>query len=479
MLTRRASSSRSTALRTTTEPVWRFEPSPKTPGLKLTPFQGWLTRRRERNLVAVAARRSGKTVGVRALILATCLGSPNGMVGYIGPTQGQAKRLIWRALMRDVRQPGAEHFVDERKINRSELTIEFRNGCVFSVFGAHRPETIRGSGYDLIVADEADDPTFTPDIFEVILPPALSDRGTGRLVQVGSPKGRGRLYEAFKRGQPGPLRDPETASIQVTAVQAGLIPQVEIERARRLRTPRAFRQEYEASFEAPAGIVYDEWDPRYHIAASDAQLPPRWDEIVVGVDWGSGNRGVMLVIGIDYVRVDDGFDEPEVLPRAWVIEEHAHAGMGYDDGGWWRIARDIQRAYQPSVWYADPAGGSEGYLRQLRNALKPGGRAAVEAADNAVGPGISTVREFVHTADLYGTGRLEPRLYVTPQCEHLRDGFGSYRYRAHRTRAEEFTDEPVKENDHELDALRYALHTHFSAVSKKRRELSDSHHGWG
>lgn len=388
------------------------------------------------------------------------------MVGYIGPTQGQAKRLIWRALMRDVRQPGAEHFVDERKINRSELTIEFRNGCVFSVFGAHRPETIRGSGYDLIVADEADDPTFTPDIFEEILPPALSDRGTGRLVQVGSPKGRGRLYEAFKRGQPGPLRDPETASIQVTAVQAGLIPQAEIERARRLRTPRAFRQEYEASFEAPAGIVYDEWDPRLHVLQPGDAIP-RFEEIIAGVDWGTGARGAMVVLGVGRVWIppdeEAGLDGEE-LATVMLLEERSFAGMGYDDGGWWCVARELQREWQPSVWYADPAGGSEGYLRQLANALSGGGSNTVLPARNEVRPGIAALRELMHPMPSIGEGpelyAMPPRFRVLGGCEYFLSEVGSYRYRTHSTRPEEFTDQVVKEDDHVLDAVRYAVHTH-------------------
>lgn len=428
----------------------------------------------------MAARRSGKTVGVRALIHTTALDTPHGTIVYVAPTINQGKRIIWHALMRDVAAPEARAFV--QSVNRSELIIEYRNGCRLYLIGAERPERARGLGIDMLVVDEADDPNFSPDVFEEVFAPALSDRGVGRLVQVGSPKGRGRLFAEFKKGRDSDdTRDAEYASVQVTAIQAGLIPRQEIERARRLRSPRAFRQEYEASFESPAGVVYDEFDPRFHVLQHGQQLPARWDETVVGVDWGTGNRGAMLVVGLDSVRVDDGFDDdPIIMRRAWVLEEHSHVGMGYDDGGWWRIARQIQRDYQPSVWYADPAGGLEGYLRQLQNALAGSGRAAVEPANNAVRPGIATVREMAHTIEFVeGSGALTPRLFVAPHCEHTIEGFGSYRYRAHRTRSDEFTDDPVKESDHEMDALRYALHSHLTGPSKGRNENSGTSHGWG
>lgn len=448
---------------------WTFQPNPKRPQDKLTNFQRWLLETKTRNLVGVAARRSGKTVGIRALILTTCLTTPNGLVGYVGPTAKQAKRLIWRALMRDVRAPGASAFIEPNGINRADLSIRFRNGCCFYVYGAERPEQIRGDGFDLLVVDEADDPNFTESIFDEVIGPALSDQ-LGRLVQIGSPKGRGRLYKEYRKGQRGDeLFDDQYSSIQVTAVEAGIIPPAEIERARRTRPARAFKQEYEAAFNAPHGIVYDEWDEKVHVV-DERDLPDSFDEIIVGVDWGTAARGTMLVIGLDRVWVPplDGLAGYEAA-RGWVLEEHTHAGMGYDDGGWWMVARGIQERWQPRFWYADPAGGSEGYIRQLGNALQGGGRANVVSANNEVGPGIATVREFVHHDAILN----EPaRLFVLRCCENLRREFSGYRYRAHRTVEDEFVDEPVKHEDHSLDGLRYGLHSHFNVQRGRRRKAS-------
>lgn len=377
---------------------------------------------------------------------------------------------MWDALMRDLQAPSARRFI--RSINHAELKIQFKNGCVFLLFGAankNSVERVRGHGFDLVVCDEADDPFFTPQFFDEGVGPALSDQ-LGRLVQVGSPKGRGRLYTEYRKGQSrDELYDEQYASIQVTAVEAGIIPRAEIERARRTRPKRAFQQEYEAAFNAPHGVIYDEWNEKIHVV-EECEPPDGFDEIIVGVDWGTAARGTMLVVALDRVWVPPvgGLAGYEAA-RAWVLEEHTHAGMGYDDGGWWGLARGIQERWQPKFWYADPAGGTEGYIRQLSRALEGGGRAVVSAANNEVRPGIATVREFVHYDEVLGE---PPRLLVHSACENLRREFGSYRYRKHRTVEEEFVDEPVKHDDHSLDSLRYCLHSHFSVQRGRRRQAA-------
>jgi len=88
-------------------PTWTFKPARRRAGTQLTWFQSWLLTQRTRHLVAVAARRSGKTVGVRALAIAAALAPGAGDIGYMAPTLGQAKRLLWRPLMEDLRDPAA------------------------------------------------------------------------------------------------------------------------------------------------------------------------------------------------------------------------------------------------------------------------------------------------------------------------------------------------------------------------------------
>jgi len=459
--------------------VWRFKPAHRRPGNQLTWLQSWIVTRKKRNTVVVAARRSGKTVGARARVLLACLDDRPGDVGYMAPTLGQAKRLLWRPLLRDLRDPAAAAFL-EGKPNSGELSVEFKTGTRLYLYSAEACERVRGDGFKEFITDETDDPRFTDDVFDEAIYPALSDN-EGALVQLGTPKGRGRLFHEYRKGLVGTAQhDPEYESIQVSAMDAGIISMAEIERARRTRPRRAFEQEYLATFNAPIGLVYDEWNEERHVISAE-DIPREFDEVIVGVDWGVAKRGAMIVLGLDRVWVppSDEYDGCEMV-RVTAIEEHSEAGLPYNEHGWWKIAQSIQRAYHPTYWYCDPAGGSadatsakaEGYLSQLAGALQGIGRARVMPADNRVGPGIAAVQSLMHFDDVL----LErPRFRVSRACPWLIKELGNYKYEAARGAEDDFQETPLKKDDHCADALRYACHTHL--FSKRRPSgRNDAHH---
>lgn len=438
---------------------WRFQFNPKIADCDPTWFQSRIVASKARNQVYVAARRSGKTVGVRCKLLVSAMEIRHGNIGYSAATLKQAKRLMWIPLLRDLKDPAARAAIES--VNRTDMTIQFKNGTFLHIFGAEQPEGIRGTGYDLFACDESDDPNYDDAFFNEIVGPALSDQ-KGTLVQIGSPKGRGRLYREYRKGwdgAPDEERMPGYESIQVTAIEAGILDPEEIELARRIRPARAFRQEYEATFEAPIGMIYDEWDEKVHLFTDRSGT---FDETIACVDWGTGSRGSMLILGRKRVWVSQDLDENDE-PVMWdenhvyVLDEVSESGMGYDDGGWWAAARKLQERWCPRIWYADPAGGREGYLRQLSNALT-GYHAKVKPADNQVLPGIAAVREFLHC----NMDRdYKPALYVHESCKWTRAEMADYKWRPHSTREDEFTDDPLKVNDHCLDALRYGIFTHF------------------
>lgn len=472
-------------------PIWQFKPARRRPGSSLTWFQSWLVRPGARHKVGVAARRSGKTVGVRALAIAACLDSRPGDVGYMAPTLGQAKRLLWRPLMEDLRDPAARHFVAGRP-NGSDLFVEFRSGSRLYLYSAEAAERVRGDGFKLFITDESDDPRFGSEVFDDIIWPALADN-RGSLVQIGTPRGRGRLYHEFRKGQagsPASIRDPDYASVQVTALEAGIIDRGEIERAQRTRPRRAFAQEYLATFNSPEGLVYDEWDDAKHIVSHRTHKIPHpdyFDDIIVGVDWGTAKRGAMVVLGVDRVWVPptDDYDGCD-MPRVWLLEEHSHAGLAYADrsgdrDGWWAIARRIQKQWKPSRWYCDPAGGdaveseaeAAGYLLQLRRVLDGVSpvQAAVWPGDNRVGMGISAVQSFLHHDEVLGE---EPRFFVMNTCPITIGEFQGYRWQPARSEGE-YEERPMKSNDHCLDATRYAVFSHFFSPRVKRGRNAAGH----
>lgn len=474
--------------------TWRFRPDPRRPEATLTRFQSWLHHvasvRRFRFVNACAARRSGKTAGLRLLVWDAALDQRPGDVGYMAPTRGQAKRLLWRPLMQDLMDPAARALV--REVDKSELAIDFVSGTRLYLYSADAYERVRGDGFKRFLTDESDDKRFAPEVFDEAIGPALS-RDRGQLIQSGTPKGRGRFFREWQRGDPkNPRKDPDYISCQIRAVDAELIHPDEIDLARRVRPPRAFRQEYEASFETAGVYIYDEFRHSEHVVRT-WQLPRRFDDVLVGVDWGEAKRGVMLVVGVVHPRRDEDGDTIDDLPTLYVLEEHSHERMPYTSDGWWKIARKIQDDWAPSVWYCDPAQTIEEYRDKLGHVLgkwtrENSGRRPprVVGADNAVKPGISTVQEFLH----WSGDRSSPASYEPPHllvredgphpCDNLIRTLPKYEWKRARGSNEndEREESPVKSDDHEADAIRYVCASAFGHIRGTARGRRESGGGW-
>ena len=91
------------------------------------------------------------------------------------------------------------------------------------------------------------------------------------------------------------------------------------------------------------------------------------------------------------------------------------------------------------VWYGDPAAAGE--RAELRRLGIP-----VQEAVNDVVPGLDTLNQ------LMASGRFK----VFKGMSHWIDEIEGYVW---STKADEFTDKPVKLNDHLMDATRYLVHT--------------------
>jgi len=178
---------------------WIFRPNRRRPEVRLTDFQSWAYRQveieRRRVVVPVAARPSGKSTIARLLAILAGLDDRPGDVGYMAPTLEQARRLFWRPLMEDLREPAARQFVMGRP-DKGRMTLEFVTGTRLYVYSAEAHERVRGDGFKRFITDETGDPLFTDEVFDETLDGALvADRG--QLIQIGTPKGRGRFYASF------------------------------------------------------------------------------------------------------------------------------------------------------------------------------------------------------------------------------------------------------------------------------------------
>jgi phage terminase large subunit len=194
--------------------------------------------RQERWAVIVAHRRCGKTVAcINDLIYKALVdGKEDGRYAYLAPYYAQAKSIAFDYLMRFSAPVRANH-------NVSELWVELINGARIRLFGADNADSLRGLYLDGVVLDEFAD--MKPSLWGAVLRPLLSDR-RGWATFIGTPKGHNQFWEIYNNA----TKDNTWYVKTLRASQTGLIPQEELDDARKMQTQDQYLAEWECDFES-------------------------------------------------------------------------------------------------------------------------------------------------------------------------------------------------------------------------------------
>lgn len=221
---------------------------PETPPLaavsdRLKPRQREVFDCHKRFRILVAGRRFGKTYLAAAELLRAAT-QPGSLVWYVGPTLKQARRVAWKTL-KQMTQP-----YWSTRPNETDLRIELATGGTICVRGAENYDGLRGDGLDFLVLDEF--ATMAPEAWKEVLRPSLADRMGGALF-IGTPQGFDHFYDLYQAAK----GHSNWATFQFTTVEGENVSPEEIESAAHELDARAFRQEFEASFEnLSGGLVY-------------------------------------------------------------------------------------------------------------------------------------------------------------------------------------------------------------------------------
>jgi hypothetical protein len=194
--------------------------------------------REQRWAVIVAHRRCGKTVAcINDLIYKALVdGKEDGRYAYLAPYYAQAKSIAFDYLMKFSQPVRANH-------NVSELWVELINGARIRLFGADNADSLRGLYLDGVVLDEFAD--MKPSIWGAVLRPLLSDR-RGWATFIGTPKGHNQFWEIYNNA----TKDDAWYVKTLRASQTGLIPQDELDDARKMQTQDQYLAEWECDFES-------------------------------------------------------------------------------------------------------------------------------------------------------------------------------------------------------------------------------------
>jgi hypothetical protein len=362
---------------------------------------------RKRRTVLVAGRRWGKSELCAALLVYLAMQSA-GRFAYIAPSYRMAKRIQWDKVLRWATMTGLDF-----EVNRSDLEVKFKHsGGRICLFGADNPDSLRGMGLNFVVLDEYE--MFKEGLWDAVIRPTLADT-RGEAVFIGTPDGFGPLYELWKRAEEGA---EGWASYHFRSIDNPLLDAEEIEEARRTTDPRLFRQEWEASFEAPSGRVYDDFSREHNVRPCPMEpgLP-----VLVGLDFNVDPMS--LVVAQQHGR------------ELWVVGE-----LEQRNSHTLRVAEWLRERHPAAEIWCDPAGnarqhnmGDSDVAVLKRYGFMPRFRTVTRESNK-----FNAVRAFV----LNAAG--ERRLFIDPSCRRLIE------------RMEQLAYEDA--DDHLTDALGYLIH---------------------
>ena len=234
--------------------------------VELLPWQQKVWSDDKRFQVIAAGRRTGKSRYAAWKLIIKGLEAKKGQVFYVAPTQGQARDIMWQALL----EVGHEVITSSHVNN---LQIKLVNGAVIALKGADRPETMRGVSLSYLVMDEYAD--MKPEVWEQILRPALADQ-KGSALFIGTPMGRNHFYDLHQYASIS--EDDDWAGYHFTSYDNPLLDEEEINTAKKSMSAFSFRQEFMASFEAQGGELFKE----EHIKFSEEE--PDEGQFYIAVD---------------------------------------------------------------------------------------------------------------------------------------------------------------------------------------------------
>lgn len=185
------------------------------------------------------------------------------------------------------------------------------------------------------------------------------------------------------------------------------------------------------------GAVYDMWDEDKFVIPYESV--PKIDRMfAVGIDYGTTNPFAAIKLGI-------GTDPADGVTRMYALDQwrwDSKEKLSQRSSVQYAEAIKAFIAPRPPEWVVvDPA------AADFRLLLFQEGVQGVMAGDNAVAAGIRSVTSLL----------ARDRLRVTDRCTGLIETFPGYAWDdAAALRGE---DKPLKVGDHDLDALRYPVHT--------------------
>lgn len=194
-----------------------------------------------------------------------------------------------------------------------------------------------------------------------------------------------------------------------------------------------------------AGMIYDEFSRNFHVIPEVAEVPPV-AKIFKGIDPGMRHMAALLWAYLTPEDVLVVFDElalqghniAQVCEAAKLVDQkwgqHAESGAIIPIQAEWNVIDPAARNVMHNTGRSDQ-------MEYTKNGI------VTILGQNSKTAGISAVKQRLQTR----------RLLITANCQQTIDQFRKYRWKTSTRSEDDPKEEPVKKDDHLLDALRYIV----------------------
>ncbi len=383
--------------------------------MQLHPAQSQIAKDSHRFRVLNCGRRFGKTLLAIEEMIGVAIAKKDRRVAYFAPTRDDAREITWSQLVKK-----CENVTTYKNESLLQIKIMTQDGgeSMIALYGWESVQERgkgRGLANDFIVCDEVSSYRNFWTGWNEVLSPTLIDR-KGSAMFISTPKGFNHFYDLMNME----YKDTNYKSFHFTSYDNPHIPVEEIEREKLTKPEDTFAQEYLADFRKATGLVYKEFNRERHVTS---ELPTSWDESIAGIDFGFTNPTAII-----HIKVING--------AYFITEEWYKTGRTEE-----QIANYVQSCNFNRV-YPDPESPS------AIEVLSSKGIAIMEVVKNkdSIKNGINAVRQLFKTN----------RIRIHNSCVNLINELETYSYDEKRDGQNE-NENPIKEHDHALDALRYAI----------------------
>lgn len=374
----------------------------------------------------MCGRKFGKTTLAAEEIAGKAMSQDGLRVLYLTPTLDDSRRLMWDRLKKKLGPA-----IIKTNDTRLEIKVKTIDGGTSDIFlgSWEKVQDYRGDEFDFIVPDEVQDYREFWVGWHEALRPTLSPR-KGSALFMGTPKGYNHFYDLFYTD------DSDYKGFKFTSYDNPFVDPEEIDKAKSELTEDRFSQEYLADFRKTQGLVYKEFDRGRHIFGDD--INPIGSKLA-GVDFGFVHPCAVLHVTLD----DKG--------TYWVTAEWYKTGRTEAQIADYVKSCNFQKVFPDS----ENPSAIETFNRMGINVVE------VTKGKDSVMSGINKVRDLLK----------QNRLMVHKDCLNLIAEFETYSYADGRDK-----ENPLKENDDALDALRYVISmTSMTSMEDPRAELMRIH----